>query len=64
MVWFYFQTFNPELPALDMSLMETPPGMENVRVRFTSVMGKANVVLGVESCLMYLKGGNEVGGIG
>lgn len=34
MVWFYFQTFNPELPALDMSLMETPSGIENVRVRF------------------------------
>ncbi|XP_071425470.1 heat shock factor protein 3-like isoform X2 [Pithys albifrons albifrons] len=26
----FSDTFNPELPALDMSLMETPPGMENV----------------------------------
>lgn len=39
MIWFYFQTFNPELPALDMNLMETPPGIENVRVRLTSVVG-------------------------
>ncbi|NXI31817.1 HSF3 protein, partial [Sterrhoptilus dennistouni] len=30
----FSDTFNPELPALDMSLMETPPGIENVRVRF------------------------------
>lgn len=47
MVWFYFQTFNPELPALDMSLMETPSGIENVRVRFTSVVERMNVMLGV-----------------
>ncbi|XP_050166498.1 heat shock factor protein 3-like isoform X2 [Myiozetetes cayanensis] len=26
----FSDTFNPELPALDMSLMETPPGMENM----------------------------------
>lgn len=64
MVWFYFQTFNPDLPALDMSLMETPPGIENVRVRFTSVVGSVNVMLGVESCLMQLKGGNRVDGTG
>jgi len=40
-----FQTLNPELPALDMSLMETSPGMENVRVRFASVMGRVNTML-------------------
>lgn len=45
MVCFCFQTFNPELPALDMNLMETPPGMENVRVRFASVVGRAKVIL-------------------
>lgn len=64
MVWFCFQTFNLELPALDMNLMETPPGIENVRVRFTSVVGRANVMLGVESCLMQLEGGNRVDGTG
>ncbi|XP_009080938.1 PREDICTED: heat shock factor protein 3-like, partial [Acanthisitta chloris] len=26
----FSDTFNPELPALDVSLMETPPGMENM----------------------------------
>ncbi|XP_015482255.1 heat shock factor protein 3-like isoform X3 [Parus major] len=26
----FSDTFNPELPALDMSLMETPPGIENM----------------------------------
>lgn len=44
-VCFYFQTLNPELPALDMSLMETSPGMENVRVRVASVMGRVNMML-------------------
>lgn len=47
-----------------MNLMETPPGIENVRVRLTSVVGRANVMLGVESCLMQLKGGNRVDGTG
>ncbi|RMC08179.1 hypothetical protein DUI87_15213 [Hirundo rustica rustica] len=28
----FSDTFNPELPALDMSLMETPAGIENVRM--------------------------------
>lgn len=28
-----------------MNLMETPPGMENVRVRFASVVGRAKVIL-------------------
>uniref|UniRef100_A0A8C3P0N5 HSF-type DNA-binding domain-containing protein n=1 Tax=Cyanoderma ruficeps TaxID=181631 RepID=A0A8C3P0N5_9PASS len=60
----FSDTFNLELPALDMSLMETPPGIENVRGRFTSVLGKMNVMLGVESCLMQLKGGNRVDGTG
>ncbi|PKU30790.1 heat shock factor protein 3-like [Limosa lapponica baueri] len=32
----FSDTLNPELPALDMSLMETSTGMENVRVRFAS----------------------------
>ncbi|XP_050830249.1 heat shock factor protein 3-like isoform X2 [Serinus canaria] len=32
----FSDTFNPELPALDMNLMETPPGIENLSVCFVS----------------------------
>lgn len=48
----FFQTLNPELPALDMNLMETSPGMENVRVRFASMMGRVKKMLKAKISLM------------
>lgn len=55
-VWFSFQTLNPELPALDMTLMEASPGMENVRVRFASLTGRGDTMLRPEFCLMQFEG--------
>lgn len=63
-VCFYFQTLNPELPALDMSLMETSPGMENVRVRVASVMGRVNMMLRAIFLLMQFEGRDQIDSTG